>query len=166
MYFQVFRLPDTMMHHCSSDKDLLKAYKRCDEMLGELMEREDLEIIVLSDHGAVKATRRFSVNTWLEENGYLETKSADRDVSDRTAGLKRRISEGLRSLALDTKVTTKHLLPVYDRPMIYYPLDVLGDAGIDEVLLVSGEGHAGDFLELLGDGSQIPTTRKGTRFQF
>ncbi|MFB6199699.1 MAG: sugar nucleotidyltransferase [Candidatus Nanohaloarchaea archaeon] len=65
-----------------------------------------------------------------------------------------------------TKVTNKHLLPVYDRPMIYYPLDTLGKAGIDEVLIISGEGHAGDFLELLGDGSDIPTTRKGEELDF
>lgn len=65
-----------------------------------------------------------------------------------------------------TKVTNKHLLPVYDRPMIYYPLDVLGKAGIDEVLIISGEGHAGDFLELLGDGSDIPTNRKGKELDF
>ncbi|MFB6199964.1 MAG: sugar nucleotidyltransferase [Candidatus Nanohaloarchaea archaeon] len=65
-----------------------------------------------------------------------------------------------------TKVTNKHLLPVYDRPMIYYPLDTLGKAGIDDVLVVSGEGHAGDFLELLGDGSDIPDTRKGKKLDF
>jgi glucose-1-phosphate thymidylyltransferase len=65
-----------------------------------------------------------------------------------------------------TKLTNKHLLPVYDRPMIYYPLDTLGKAGIDEVLIISGEGHAGDFLELLGDGSDIPDTRKGEKLDF
>lgn len=65
-----------------------------------------------------------------------------------------------------TKVTNKHLLPVYDRPMIYYPLDTLGRAGIDEVLLVCGEGHAGDFLELLGDGSDIVQERKGEDIGF
>lgn len=65
-----------------------------------------------------------------------------------------------------TKVTNKHLLPVYDRPMIYYPLDTLGRAGIDDVLMVCGEGHAGDFLELLGDGTDIPTTRKGKDLEF
>jgi glucose-1-phosphate thymidylyltransferase len=52
-----------------------------------------------------------------------------------------------------TKVTNKHLLPVYDKPMIYYPLQTLIDAGIDEIMLVSGRGHAGHFLELLGSGA-------------
>ncbi|MFZ6035991.1 MAG: sugar phosphate nucleotidyltransferase [Patescibacteria group bacterium] len=54
-----------------------------------------------------------------------------------------------------TKVTNKHLLPVYNKPMIYYPLETLRDAGIDNILLVSGKGHAGHFLELLGDGRQF-----------
>ncbi len=52
-----------------------------------------------------------------------------------------------------TKVTNKHLLPVYDRPMIYYPLMTLLKAGIEDILIVSGTGHAGDFLELLSDGN-------------
>ena len=51
-----------------------------------------------------------------------------------------------------TKVTNKHLLPVYDRPMIYYPLQTLLTAGIKDILIVSGRGHAGHFLELLGSG--------------
>lgn len=51
-----------------------------------------------------------------------------------------------------TKVTNKHLLPVYDRPMICYPLQTLMDAGIDDILIVSGRGHVGHFLELLGSG--------------
>jgi len=53
-----------------------------------------------------------------------------------------------------TKVTNKHLLPVYDKPMIYYPLETLIDAGLDDILIVSGRGHAGHFLELLGSGSE------------
>jgi len=52
-----------------------------------------------------------------------------------------------------TKITNKHLLPVYDKPMICYPLNTLVNAGIDEILIVSGRGHVGDFLELLGSGS-------------
>ncbi len=51
-----------------------------------------------------------------------------------------------------TRVTNKHLLPVYDKPMIYYPLGTLVHAGIKDILVVSGKGHAGHFLELLGDG--------------
>jgi len=51
-----------------------------------------------------------------------------------------------------TLVTNKHLLPVYDRPMIYYPIQCLLNAGIDEILLVTGGEHAGDFLKLLGNG--------------
>jgi len=51
-----------------------------------------------------------------------------------------------------TKVTNKHLLPVYDKPMIYYPLMTLVNAGITDIMIVSGRGHAGHFLELLGSG--------------
>ncbi|MBC7086775.1 MAG: NTP transferase domain-containing protein [Methanomethylovorans sp.] len=54
-----------------------------------------------------------------------------------------------------TKVTNKHLLPVYDKPMIYYPLQTLIDAGIKDIMIVSGRGHAGHFLELLGSGAEF-----------
>jgi glucose-1-phosphate thymidylyltransferase len=54
-----------------------------------------------------------------------------------------------------TKVTNKHLLPVYDKPMIYYPLKTLVSAGITEIMIVSGRGHAGHFLELLGSGAEF-----------
>ncbi|MBI5754305.1 NTP transferase domain-containing protein [Candidatus Peregrinibacteria bacterium] len=54
-----------------------------------------------------------------------------------------------------TKVTNKHLLPVYNKPMIYYPLFSMKEAGITEILIVSGIGHAGSFLELLGSGAQF-----------
>lgn len=61
---------------------------------------------------------------------------------------------GSRLLPL-TKVTNKHLLPVYDKPMIYYPIKTLTDAGIEEIMIVSGRGHAGHFLELLGSGKDF-----------
>jgi glucose-1-phosphate thymidylyltransferase len=51
-----------------------------------------------------------------------------------------------------TRVTNKHLLPVFDRPMIYYPLQALINAGIRDILLVTGGNNAGDFLRLLGNG--------------
>ena len=54
-----------------------------------------------------------------------------------------------------TKVTNKHLLPVYDKPMIYYPLQTLINGGITEIMIVSGRGHAGHFLELLGSGMEF-----------
>jgi len=57
-----------------------------------------------------------------------------------------------------TKVTNKHLLPVYDKPMIYYPLKTLIDAGIKDIIIVSGRGHAGHFLELLGSGDDMDIT--------
>jgi glucose-1-phosphate thymidylyltransferase len=54
-----------------------------------------------------------------------------------------------------TRVTNKHLLPVYDRPMIYYPIQTLVNAGIHEILLVTGGKNAGDFLRLLGNGREF-----------
>ena len=54
-----------------------------------------------------------------------------------------------------TKVTNKHLLPVYDKPMVYYPLLTLVNAGITDIMIVSGRGHAGHFLELLGSGAEF-----------
>ncbi len=54
-----------------------------------------------------------------------------------------------------TKVTNKHLLPVYNKPMIYYPIQTLVDAGISEILIVTGGNNAGDFLRLLGNGKQF-----------
>jgi glucose-1-phosphate thymidylyltransferase len=54
-----------------------------------------------------------------------------------------------------TRVTNKHLLPVYDRPMIYYPLQQMVGAGLTEILLVTGGNSAGDFLKLLGNGREF-----------
>ena len=51
-----------------------------------------------------------------------------------------------------TKVTNKHLLPVYDKPMVYYPIECLVNAGISDILIVTGGNSAGDFLQLLGNG--------------
>lgn len=54
-----------------------------------------------------------------------------------------------------TKVTNKHLLPVYDKPMIYYPIQALANAGIREIMVVTGGNNAGDFLKLLGNGKDF-----------
>ena len=54
-----------------------------------------------------------------------------------------------------TKITNKHLLPIYDRPMIYYPIQTLVDAGITEILVVTGGRNSGDFLRLLANGKQF-----------
>jgi glucose-1-phosphate thymidylyltransferase len=61
---------------------------------------------------------------------------------------------GTRLLPM-TRVTNKHLLPVYDRPMIYYPLQQLVGAGIRDILVVTGGDHAGDFLKLLRNGQDF-----------
>lgn len=54
-----------------------------------------------------------------------------------------------------THATNKHLLPVYDRPMIYYPIQTLVKAGIDSILVVTGGPHAGDFIRVLKDGKDF-----------
>ena len=54
-----------------------------------------------------------------------------------------------------TKVTNKHLLPVYNEPMIYYPIRILVNAGISEILIVTGGNNAGDFLRLLENGKDF-----------
>ena len=54
-----------------------------------------------------------------------------------------------------TRVTNKHLLPIYDKPMIYYPLQTLVDAGIGDILIVTGGNNAGDFLRLLRNGKDF-----------
>jgi glucose-1-phosphate thymidylyltransferase len=61
---------------------------------------------------------------------------------------------GTRLMPL-TRVTNKHLLPVYDKPMIYYPIQCLVNAGIEDVMLVTGGNNAGDFLQLLGNGREL-----------
>jgi len=58
-----------------------------------------------------------------------------------------------------TKVTNKHLLPVYDKPMIYYPIEALTNAGISEVMVVTGGNNAGEFLRLLGNGKDFGLKR-------
>ena len=54
-----------------------------------------------------------------------------------------------------TKITNKHLLPIYDKPMIYYPLTALVNAGIQDILIVTGGNNAGDCLKLLGNGADF-----------
>jgi glucose-1-phosphate thymidylyltransferase len=54
-----------------------------------------------------------------------------------------------------TSVTNKHLLPIYDKPMIYYPVKTLRDAGIKDILIVTGTSHAGEIFRLLGSGKEF-----------
>lgn len=54
-----------------------------------------------------------------------------------------------------TRVTNKHLLPIYDRPMIFYPIEKLVEAGVEDILVVTGGNHAGEFLRLLGNGKEF-----------
>ncbi len=71
---------------------------------------------------------------------------------------------GTRLLPM-TRVTNKHLLPVYDRPMIFYPLETLVQAGIEDIMIITGGNHAGDFLPLLGNGSEFGLKRLHYTYQ-
>lgn len=64
-----------------------------------------------------------------------------------------------------TKITNKHLLPVYDKPMIYYPIQTLVDAGIEDILIVTGGRNAGDFLRLLANGKEFGLTHLDYTYQ-
>src|SRR5262249_52896593 len=64
-----------------------------------------------------------------------------------------------------TRVTNKHLLPVFNRPMIFYPIQALINAGIRDILLVTGGAYAGDFLKLLGNGKAFGLSHLNYTYQ-
>ena len=64
-----------------------------------------------------------------------------------------------------TKVTNKHLLPVYNKPLIYYPLNTLVKGGLKDIMIVTGGNNAGDFLVLLGNGSEFGLKDLGYTYQ-
>lgn len=64
-----------------------------------------------------------------------------------------------------TKITNKHLLPIYKKPMIYYPIEMLVDAGIRDIMIVTGGNSAGDFLRLIGNGKDFGLTHVDYTYQ-
>jgi glucose-1-phosphate thymidylyltransferase len=64
-----------------------------------------------------------------------------------------------------TKITNKHLLPIYNRPMIYYPIQTLVDAGIRDIMIVTGGRNSGDFLRLLANGKEFGLTHINYSYQ-
>ena len=64
-----------------------------------------------------------------------------------------------------TRITNKHLLPVYNQPMVYYPIRMLVEAGITDILIVTGGNHAGEFLRLLGNGEEFGLTHLSYTYQ-
>ncbi len=64
-----------------------------------------------------------------------------------------------------TKITNKHLLPIYDKPMIFYPIQTLVDAGIRDILVVTGGKNAGDFLRLLANGKEFGLSHLNYTYQ-
>jgi glucose-1-phosphate thymidylyltransferase len=64
-----------------------------------------------------------------------------------------------------TSITNKHLLPIYKKPMIYYPIEMLVEAGIRDILIVTGGNSAGDFLRLIGNGEDFGLSRINYAYQ-
>ena len=64
-----------------------------------------------------------------------------------------------------TRITNKHLLPIYDRPMVTYAIEALVTAGVDEIMMVTGGTHAGEFLRLLGSGNEWGIQRLSYAYQ-
>jgi glucose-1-phosphate thymidylyltransferase len=64
-----------------------------------------------------------------------------------------------------TTITNKHLLPVYNKPMVYYPIEMLVEAGITDIMIVTGGNSAGDFLRLIGNGEDFGLSRINYAYQ-
>jgi glucose-1-phosphate thymidylyltransferase len=64
-----------------------------------------------------------------------------------------------------TKITNKHLMPVYDKPMVFYPIRTLVEAGVQEILIVTGGNNAGDFLRILRNGEEFGLKQLSYRYQ-
>ena len=64
-----------------------------------------------------------------------------------------------------TKITNKHLMPVYNKPMVFYPIRTLVDAGVEDILIVTGGNNAGDFLRILRNGEEFGLKRLSYRYQ-
>src|SRR5438094_9810796 len=64
-----------------------------------------------------------------------------------------------------TRVTNKHLLPVYDRAMVFYPIQTLVDAGVKDIIVVTGGQNSGDFLRLLSNGKDFDLHRIHSPYQ-
>lgn len=90
----------------------------------------------------------------LAEYNRLKTRKEEKFQERVTKGIILAGGAGTRLLPA-TKVTNKHLLPIYNKPMIYYPLQTLAEAGIKEVMTVTGGNNPGDFLRLLGNGKEF-----------
>ena len=71
---------------------------------------------------------------------------------------------GTRLMPL-TRVTNKHLLPIYNKPMIYYPIQKMVESGITEILLVVGGNSAGEFIRILGNGEEFGLSRLHYAYQ-
>jgi hypothetical protein len=99
-----------------------------------------------------KANERGSARSSPVNSSTITRPSTPRDRTHEGHHLSRRF--GFASVPLN-KVTNKHLLPIYDKPMIYYPLEILCKAGIDGIMIVTGGNSAGDFLRLLGNGREF-----------
>ena len=81
-------------------------------------------------------------------------------MSDAGFGIRSTLAQGLSErLQPLTRITNKHLLPVYDKPMIYYPIQTLVNAGIRDIMIVTGGPYAGEFLRLIRNGQEFGLDR-------
>lgn len=85
-------------------------------------------------------------------------------MSSRVRGIVLAGGSGSRLYPL-TRITNKHLLPVYNKPMVYFAVEALVSAGVDRILVVTGGNHAGEFLPLLGNGEQFGLRRLDYTYQ-
>ena len=113
----------------------------------------------LRRRGDVDVRRRVGVIAGI--TGLVAARGHEPSGSRNIARVKGLIAAGGKATRLEelTRVTNKHLLPVGRWPMVYYPLQLLQSAGVTDVLIVTGKQHAGQFIDLLGNGQVKPADR-------
>ena len=105
-------------------------------------------------HVVICDGRAVSVVMSVSEYEKLKSENKKNNPGENIKGIILAGGMGTRLLPA-TKVTNKHLLPIYNKPMIYYPLQTLAAAGIREIMIVTGGNNSGDFLRLLGNGQEF-----------
>ena len=125
---------------------------------------EAFDLLDLNGYGRHAVLAEYVCPVWREGAPAEPTPPASSRGGAKMKGIILAGGSGTR-LAPLTRVTNKHLLPVYDKPMIVYPVEALVAAGIDEVMVVTGGTHAGEFLRLLGNGHEFGLSRLQFSYQ-